>query len=679
MAIKAQPIMVKSTQGLARDLQGLLGAAENLTGSALEASESTAKRMAQANLSSFGKEILALDSVLDNNSDYRAAQDKADEIYSHYKNADVGTSQDTYDEMFDKSALMTVGRTKGAYGKKAVVQETTKLLNAKEQELMFTGSVDSDYLQTWKGDVTASGLVTDKEAHTAFSDIQITKFNNRRNEFAGLNLNDDNVMKGFNLMFGSQTRMTRDSEGNIAYEAVGSTPSSVVDNQRKAYEKFLKDVGAKRNAEVKQSLKKPDMSLHVGSANAEALYTNQKQYLDSIKLKNQEGLVSVTDKQISEQEVYVEKLKYKTAIVNGIVDNANNFLDGTMTYEDATKPSTISFKLDNGQMYQQDVTTSDYMFYINKTITDNESVLRDPTTTKDDRSTIVAGLVRIEGDSQGRVKSKFLVNNEKQTINGSNTEVKSLADMSGRLQMTLDYRTLSGANEMDSWVNDITVNALDVEIGQLNARVDLTEAEKVTLIKHSIEVKKTEYQSRKVISAEFTAYLKDAGDDIYSWKLGEQRFASGTLPILHKRLNSSLEGTTNFDSYIKTNTMILEHTPAYTWIPFVGGDIEGIVILKPEGSPDSDKVIMEKIVFDAQEQVGDTVAADNIHNHRWGFGNTLRDGHSALTVTIFDASGTSVYERTYIGKELAQGMTPEQVRKDKDANEAALMKTIKER
>ncbi len=673
------PKKIQVGDSLAKDFQQFANATAGVTTRALEASEDTAKRMAQANLSALGKDLMAFDKTLPADADFDEAQQKVDSIYQNYKNVNIGTSQQVYDDMFDNSALPTVGRMKVSYNKAGVKSDTAKLRDAKREELMFTGGdITKDYFDTWTGDVTATGLISRDDAHKDFSDIQIMKFNNKRVEYATINMTPENIRKGYNMSFGAQSKIVVDDVTGInKFVPVGDTPANVVDAQRKAYEKFLGDVKAKREAEVKTSLKKPEVSLKSGSTNANALYENQKAYLENIKYQRSQGTVSVTDKQINDQEIYIEQLNHKVQIVNTIEGRANSFLDGSMTYEAATQAETFTYQLSNGQYFQEDVAQSDVQFYMNQTVKNNEDILRNPETTAEERSDIVAGLVRIEGDSQGRVKSQFLVTNASQTVHGSNTEVKTLSDMSGRLSMALEYRTLTGVDESDSWINGESINALDVEIGQLNARTDIDEAQKVSLIKHSIENKKSEYRDRKLVSAGFSEYLKGVGNDIYSWKLGEQRFASGTLGILHRRLNASQLGTTDFDGFIKEQTMLLEYTPKSTWIPFVGAEEEGVVILKPQGSPESDKVVMEKILYDAESATTGEITDDNIHNHRWGFSNTIRDGSSALTVTIFDNQGTPVYERTYTGTELADGMSPEEVRAEKLKNEAALDETIK--
>ena len=116
--MSAQASIVQAGDSLAKDLGSLLGAVGQATGSVVEASENSAKRMAQANLSEFGKAMLSLDGSLGENSNYLEADKEVTKIYENFKNVNVGSSQHIYDEMFDRSALLTVGRTRNTYNKR---------------------------------------------------------------------------------------------------------------------------------------------------------------------------------------------------------------------------------------------------------------------------------------------------------------------------------------------------------------------------------------------------------------------------------------------------------------------------------------------------------------------------------------------------------------------------------
>ena len=254
----AQAAPVRAGDSLAKDLQSVLGGANKVSGQIVEASENSAKRMAQANLSAFGQDMLALDGTLDANSNYRDADKAVGKIYEQYKNVDVGSSQETYDAMFDKSALPTVGRTRNVYRTKDTKQTTGRLLEAKEKELMFTPSVDSEYFNTWDKSVRASGLISSDDSNKYFSNVQITKFNNQAQSFLDINLNDPVQQANvYNMMFGAQSTMSQDPSGNRVYSAVGSTPAIEVDKQRRAFESLMGTYVAGKKAQTKTSLKKP--------------------------------------------------------------------------------------------------------------------------------------------------------------------------------------------------------------------------------------------------------------------------------------------------------------------------------------------------------------------------------------------------------------------------------------
>ena len=92
--VTAQAAPVRAGESLAKDLQSVLSGATKISGQVVEASENSAKRMAQANLSAFGQDMLALDGTLDDNSNYVDADKAVNKIYEQYKNVDVGSAQE---------------------------------------------------------------------------------------------------------------------------------------------------------------------------------------------------------------------------------------------------------------------------------------------------------------------------------------------------------------------------------------------------------------------------------------------------------------------------------------------------------------------------------------------------------------------------------------------------------
>ena len=448
---QVKPAQEQLGNSLAKDIFGAMGETAKTTQAGLTASKNAAKRVAVDNLTEMSKELNWIEANRTPDMDNFDVMKANEAVYQFYGNRifDNEDAQRSFDDMYHVQGAKSVNNRNTLLEKEQYQKDATNLfIAARDGAFIMVNEgvfLTPELHKTFVDSMTAGGYYTKLQAEDAINDAQIQGLQGQYETLKnmpifledGTKWNIPEMQKIYNENFGATSKM--DDKAQV-YGVNGADPKTV-DRQQNAFNALMgrlsSDTQGAFNLEIPKSMttisnNNADIS---GQARGEAIIAAETALANLPEATTQANINKVKTWQTS---IDIARVYYDNRVKQE--ESYAQYAVGKMGYDDLmyhlTKTEVVETKTDGLRMV---VATSEedarnFMQYqvdaVDSTI-EKAMVIGD---SKEALATqmIIAGNAKLTKDSGGKVKSKWLENQQVQGqkgIYGGNTLDETMSNV----------------------------------------------------------------------------------------------------------------------------------------------------------------------------------------------------------------------------------------------------------
>ena len=656
------PEVTTPASKLAGDLMGIMGQTGKTVQQANTLSVGAAKRVAIQNLTDMANDLEALKGNVTPDMDPRDIQAANMAVYQHYGKVkfDNADAQEAFDGMYHGTGSQAIAKQnsvleKEANKRDAIANKTNNLegLSAQYRQGIMPGK---EQIDAHIDSITAGGYYTKAQAQEMLAETAIQNLQGNYETYKNMpiynpdgTINKPEAANLYNYIF-KQSQM--DSEGKVF--GTGDTTEAVVNAEQNAFRALMDFSLADQSKKRSLALTTPTADMNGGSANIRTQINAYSNAIDDHLISNDQLGIETPPSELQKTAEGLARLNAEFTAVQNIEGRLAAFFSNKISYDDLTNEGSVPYKISGGVEFVP-ITKGLIDNYIERSVRSAEDELTSTTDPKK-RVELTRALTNLTKNSYGQIKTPGLNKIVDNVANGLFPN-GTASEVTGSFATALEYNSAFGLDDNSKWVNSSTQKTLAVHENRIKQEVadgKLSPVQGKMQIEAFMYIMKEAHNMERPTIRKIETELKDRGGDIQIWTIGTQDLVVGAKSIFAKMVDPA---RINNPGYI--SDLVDKHTLTLSSEWAIPGWNSGITIVKPEGSPETDKAITDKIMGETLLALKETkIAPNKITSTRMSLVQTqLPNGQRATGVLVYDNNDEIVYDKVYNDVELITPLT----------------------